>query len=74
LEIQNKLIKSCICSTAVCGSEMRTVGENEEALENGFETWCWRRTSKIKWTERKTNGGVFQRANKERLLLIIFKK
>jgi hypothetical protein len=52
---------------------MWTVGENEQRVVNAFEIRCWRRTSKIKWTEKKTNGEVFQRAKEERLLLKILK-
>ena len=36
--------------------------KNEERIINTFETWCWRRMLKIKWTERITNDKVFQRA------------
>jgi len=43
--------------------------ENEERFVNAFETWYWRRMVKIKWTDRITNGDVFQRAKEERLLL-----
>jgi hypothetical protein len=64
-----KLIQICIWSVAVYGPETRTVGENEEGLVNGFETWCWRRMLQIKWTGRITNGEVFQREKEERLLL-----
>jgi hypothetical protein len=38
LEIKKKLIKSCICSVAVGGSQRWTVGENGERVVNGFET------------------------------------
>jgi hypothetical protein len=41
---------------------------------NAFETWCWRRMLKIKWTDRITNDEVFQRAKEERLLLKILKR
>ena len=47
--------------------------KNEERIINAFETWCWRRL-KIKWTDRITNDGVFQRAKEERLLLKNFTK
>jgi hypothetical protein len=46
-EIKRKVIKNCICSVAVYGSETWTVGENEVRVVNGFETWCWRRMLKI---------------------------
>ena len=40
---------------------------------NAFETQCWRRMLKIKWTDRITNDEVFLRAKEERLLLKILK-
>ena len=64
--MKKKLIKSCIWSVAVYGSEIRTVGKNEENVVNAFETWSWRRL-KIKWTDRITSDEVFQRAKEERL-------
>jgi len=42
-------------------------------IVDAFETWCWRRMLKIKWTDRMTNDEVFQRAKEESLLLKIFK-
>jgi hypothetical protein len=45
----------------------------EERVINAFEAWCWRRKLKIKWTDRITNGGVFERAKEESLLLKILK-
>jgi hypothetical protein len=68
LEIKKELTKSCICSVAVYGSETWIAGENEERDLNVFETWCWRRMLKIKWTDRITNGEVFQRWEEETLL------
>jgi len=66
-------IKSCIWSVALYGSETWTVGKNEERIINAFETWCWRKMIKIKWTDRITNDEVFQRAKEERLLSKILK-
>ena len=73
LEIEKKLIKSCIWSVTLYGSETWIVGKNEEKVVNAFETWCWRRTLKMKWTHGITNDEVFQRAKEERLLLKILK-
>jgi hypothetical protein len=63
--MEKKLIKSCIWSVAVYGSETWTLVENEEAVVNEFETWSWRRILKIKWTDRLTNDEVFQRMKKK---------
>ena len=71
LEMKKKLIKSCIWSVALYGSETWTLGKNEERFVNAFETWSWRRMLKIKWTDRIMNDEVFQRAKEERLLLKI---
>jgi hypothetical protein len=69
--MKKKLIKSCIWSVALYGSETWTVGKNEEKLIKTFETPFWRRTLKIKWTVRITSDEVFQSAKEERLLLKI---
>jgi hypothetical protein len=68
LEIKKKLIKSCIWSVALCGSEAWTLGKNEFSVVNAFETWSWRRMLKIKWTERIRNDEVFKREKEGRLL------
>jgi len=72
--MKRKLIESCIWSVAFYGSETWTVGKSEEMNINAFETWCWRRMLKIKWTDRVTKDEVFQRAKEERLQKKIKKK
>jgi len=67
LEIKKKLIKSCIWSVAVYGSETWTLGKIEERVVNAFETRCWRRTLKLTWADRITNDEVFQSEKEERL-------
>jgi len=61
-------------NVALYGSETWTLGKNEERIVNAFETRCWRRMLKIKFTDRLTNDEVFQRAKEERLLLKNLKK
>jgi hypothetical protein len=67
--MKKKLVKSCIRSVAVYGSETGTVGKNEERVVNALATLCWRRMLKIKWTVGTTNDEAFQREKEERLLL-----
>jgi len=45
--MKKKLIKSCIWSVALYGSEAWTLGKIEERVVNAFETRCWRRILKI---------------------------
>ena len=49
------------------------LGKNEERAVNACETWRWRIMLKIKWTDRITNGEVFQKVKEERLLLKFLK-
>jgi hypothetical protein len=72
--MKKRRIKSCIWSVALNGSETCTLGKNEERVIHAFETRCWKRILKIKWTDRITNDEVFQRAKEERLLLKIKNK
>jgi len=71
--MKKKLIKSCIWSVGLYGSETWALGNSEERVVNAFETGCWRGMLKIKWTDRITNDEVFQRAKEEILLLKILK-
>jgi hypothetical protein len=47
--------------------------KNEERVVNAFETWCWRRMLKMKWTDRITNDKVYRKEKEEKLLLKNFK-
>jgi len=47
--MKNRLIKSCIWSVALYGSETWTLGKNEERIINAFETRFWRRMLKKKY-------------------------
>ena len=67
LEIKKKLIKSCIWSVALYGSETWTLGKKEERVKNASETWCWRRMLEIKWTHRIMNDEVFQKGKRRKI-------
>jgi len=63
--MKKKLIKSCIWNVALYGSETWTLGKNEERVMNTFQTWCWRRKLRIKWTDRIMNHEVFKGQKKK---------
>jgi len=67
--MKKTLIKRCIWSVALYGPETWILGKNEERVINAFETWCWRRMLKIKWTDRIMNEEVFRKVKEERLFL-----
>jgi len=62
-----KYENECICSVAVYGSETWTLGKNPEKVINAFETWCWRRMLKIKWTDRITNEEIFSKGERRKI-------
>jgi hypothetical protein len=55
LIIKKKRIKSFIWSVALYGSETWTLGKTGERVLNAFETCCWRRMLKTKWTDTRYN-------------------
>ena len=71
LEMKRTLIKGCIWSVAVYGSEKWTLRKNEGRIINAFEIWCWRNIFKIKWTDRITYDEVFQKVKEEILRVCI---
>ena len=73
LEMKRKLINSCIWSVALTDQKRGPQEKKEETAINAFETWCWRRMLKIKWTDRITNDEVLKKVKEERLLLKILK-
>jgi hypothetical protein len=50
------------------GSEAWTVGKVDQKGLEAFETWCWRRMLKIKWTDKIRNEEVYRRIDEERTL------
>jgi hypothetical protein len=48
--------------------EAWTIGKTDQKRIEAFETWCWRRVLKIKWTEKVRNEEVHRRIREERTL------
>jgi hypothetical protein len=44
---------------ALYGSEGWTIGNIDQKRLEAFETWCWRRILKIKWTDKIRNEEVY---------------
>jgi len=53
-------VKCCIWSVASCAAENWTLRKVEQKYVGSFETWCWRRTDKISWTDRVGNEEVLK--------------
>jgi len=42
----------------LCGAEIGILWEVDMMYLKSFETWCWRRKEKIRWTDRVRNEEV----------------
>lgn len=62
------LIKSFVWSIAIYGAETRTILKAERKRIEAFDTWCWRRTRKISWTQKAKNEEVYSRTNERKTL------
>jgi hypothetical protein len=54
-------VKKFVWSVALYKSEARTIGKINQKRPEAFETWCWRRMFKIKWTDKISNEEVYRR-------------
>ena len=41
-----------VCSVVLYGAEISTLRRNEQKQLEAFEMWIWRRTDRVKWTEK----------------------
>ncbi|XP_025413749.1 uncharacterized protein LOC112685915 [Sipha flava] len=55
LNIKKRLIKTYVWSIATYGCETRVINDTEKKKIEAFKMWCWMRTERISWIERKTN-------------------
>jgi hypothetical protein len=69
LNLEKGLVKCYIWSTAVCGSENRTVWKVDHKYLESFEVWYWRRIETIRWTDRVRNKEVLHRVKEKRNVL-----
>ena len=49
---RKKLTRSLVWSIALYYSETWALSKFEQKYLESFEMWCWRRTKKIKWSEK----------------------
>jgi hypothetical protein len=69
IELKKKLARYYVWSIALYGSETWTLRKLELKYLETFEMWCWRRTEKIKWSEKVTNEQVLDHVGEKRSLL-----
>ena len=51
------------------GSETWILNKTEERKVEAFEMWCYRRSLRTNWTQRRTNESVLQEIGENRSIL-----
>jgi hypothetical protein len=69
LELRKKLVKCYIWSIALYGVETWMLWAVDQKHLESFEMWCWRRTEKIRWTDRVKNEEVLLRVKEQMNIL-----
>jgi hypothetical protein len=74
LNLRKKLVKCHIWSIAFYGAKNWTLQKLDQKHVGSFETWFWRRTEKISWTDRVRNEEVLHRVKVERNIIRTLKR
>ena len=53
-----RLAKALVFPVVMYGCESWTIRKSERRKIDAFELWCWRRSLRIPWTERRTNTSI----------------
>jgi len=69
IKVRKNLLKVYVWSVALYGNETWTIGKTKEKRLLVFETWCYRKLLRIRWTEHITNEEVYRRAGETKSFL-----
>ncbi|KAJ4444481.1 hypothetical protein ANN_06273 [Periplaneta americana] len=73
-ELRKRLVKCFVWSVELYGERTWTLQRNEGKRIEAFEMWMWRRTVRVKWTDRIRNKIVFEKVSEERMMLKLIRK
>ena len=59
------LVKAMIFPVVMYGCESWTIKKAEHGRIDAFELWCWRRLSRVPWTERRYNQSILKEISPE---------
>ena len=62
------LVKAMVFPVVMYGCENWTIKKAECRRIDAFELWCWRRLSRVPWTERRSNQFILKEISPECLL------
>ena len=59
------LVKAMVFPVVMYGCESWTIKKAECQRIDGFELWCWRRLSRVRWTARRSNQSILKEISPE---------
>ena len=59
------LVKAMVFPAVMYGCEIWTIKKAEHWRIDAFELWCWKRLSRVPWTERRSNQSILKEINPE---------
>ena len=67
--LKKKIIKTIVWSTLLYGAETWSLKKKEMKRLEACEMWFWRKMSKIKWTDKKSNEEILMDIEEERTII-----
>ena len=59
------LVKAMVFPVVMFGYESWTLKKADPARIDAFELWCWKRLSRVPWTERRSNQSILKEISPE---------
>ena len=59
------LVKAMVFPIVMYGCETCTIRKAEHQRIDAFELWCWRRLSRVLWTESRSNQSILKEISPE---------
>ena len=57
------IVKAMVFLVVMYGCENFTIKKAEHQTIDAFELWCWRRLSRVPWTDRRSNQSIPKEIN-----------
>ncbi|KAI5739387.1 hypothetical protein M8J77_018683 [Diaphorina citri] len=74
IDLRKRFIKTFVWSVMTYGSETWTIEKKDRARLEAAEMWMWRRMTKTRWIEKKSNERVLEEVGESRQLIKTIEK
>ena len=73
-ELTKRLVKCFVWNVTLSGAETWTLRRNEQKRLEAFVMWIWRKTERVKWTDKIKSTVVLERVGEGRKIVELIKK